>query len=123
MPDRYDPTGQDRLVPTVVAGAGDGTGPPAPTVDFDSNDERGTVRFGSGTVPGAGVIFTVSFVLPRDANRLPRVYLQEVTAATAGIDLAVTSITSTGFAVSTNTRNLAASQPAGTYAVHYTVVD
>lgn len=123
MPDRYDPTGQDRLVPTVTVGAADGTGPPAPTVDFDSNDERGTVRFGSGTTPGAGVVFTVNFVLPRDPNRLPKVMLQEVTAATAGIDLAVTSVTSTGFAVSTNTRNLAASQAAGTYAVYYSVID
>lgn len=123
MPDRFDPTGQDRLVPTVTLGAGDGTSPPAATVDPQSNDERGTVSFGSGTTPGTGVVFTLNFVLPRDANRLPKVFLQEASSPTAGVDLAVTSVTSTGFAVSTNTRGLSASQAAGTYSVFYVVVD
>jgi hypothetical protein len=123
MPDRYDPTGQDRVVPTVVLGPGAGTGPPAPTVDPQSSDERGSVSFGSGTTPAAGVIFTLTFAAPRDPNRLPKVLLQEATSALAGVDLAVTSITATGFTVSTNTRNLAASQAAGTYGLHYFVMD
>lgn len=123
MPVKYDPSGQDRTVPTVTLGAGDGTAPPAATVDSDSNDERGTVRFGSGTVPGTGAVFTLNFAAPRDSNRLPKVFLQEASVAMAGIDVAVTSVTSTGFTVSTNTRGLAASQPAGTYVVYYSVVD
>lgn len=123
MPDRYDPTGQDRIVPTVTLGAADGGSPPAATLDPQSSDERGTVSFGSGTVPGTGVVFTLNFAFPRDPNRLPKVMLQEATTASAGVDFAVTSITSTGFVVSTNTRGLTASQAAGTYGLHYLVVD
>jgi hypothetical protein len=123
MPDKYDPSGQNRQVPTVAAGAGLGTSPPAPAISADSNDERGTVTFGSGTTPPGGALVTVTFVQPRDPNRLPRVMLQESTLAAAGVDLAVTSVTSTGFTVSSNTRNVAASQAAGTYGFYYSVTD
>ena len=125
MPDQsgYDPTGVNRRVPSVAAGAGLGTAPPAPVIDPASSDQRGLITFGSGTVPAAGAILTVTFSVPRDPGRLPKVLLQEATAATAGIDVAVTSVTANGFTLSQATRNVAASQAANTYGFYYLVVD
>lgn len=118
-----DPSGDDHNPPTAAAGAGAGTGPPAPVVDPNSSDSHGSVTFGSGTVPGAGAVVTVTFNRPRDASRLYVVLLQEITTAMAGIDLAVTSRTSTGFTISTNTRNLAASQGNTVYGISWNIVD
>lgn len=123
MPDRYDPSGVNRLVPAVAAGAGLGTAPPAPVIDPQSSDQRGLITFGSGAAPGAGTILTVTFANPRDPNRLPKVLLQEATAASAGVDVAVGSVTSAGFTLTQNTRNVAAAQPAGTYGFYYLVID
>ncbi len=119
-----DVSGVKRTAPTAVAGAGAGTSPPAPVVASpDSSDDRGSLTFGSGTGPGAGVVVTVNFAAPKDPSRLPVVMIQEATAASAGIDLAVTSITAAGFSVSTNTRNLTASQPATTYGFNWICLD
>ena len=123
MPFTLDPSGVDRNSPVVAAGAGAGTSPPAPVLGAGSSDARGSLTFGSGPSPGAGVVFSVTFARPRDPNRLPMVLLQESTAATAGVDLAVTSVTSTGFSVSTNTRNLTASQPNTTYGIEWALID
>jgi len=123
MPFSQDPSGADRNVPSVAAGAGLGTSPPAPVIAANSDDARGLVTFGSGSVPAAGTIFTVTWSRPHDANRLPTVMLTEATTATAGVDLAVTSITATGFVVAQNTRLVTASQPAGTYGLYYQVID
>lgn len=123
MPFNPDPSGEDRNLPSVAAGAGDGTAPPAPTVSANSNDTRGTISFGSGATPGAGVVVQFTFSRPRDPNRLPVVLLQEANQAAAGIDIAIANITSTGFQLVQNTRLVAASQAAGTYAFSYLVVD
>jgi len=122
-PSSFDPSGVDRNKPAVAAGAGLGTSPPAPTMDAQADDKQGTISFGTGTVPAAGTILTVTFARPRDANRLPKVMLQEATTAMAGIDVAISAVTSTGFTVVQGTRIVAASQPAGTYALTYLVID
>ena len=121
-----DVSGINRQTPAAAYGAAAGTGPPGtPTVTGD--DARGTVSFGSGTVPGAGVAITVTFVQPRDANRPPVVMCQEITAAMAGVDFATLLVTSgsqiTGFQISTNTRNLTASQANGTYGVSWVLAE
>lgn len=117
-----DPTGIKRIGPTAAAGAGAGTGPPAPVMQVDSSDDRGSVTFGSGTVPGAGTVLTVTFATPKDPNRLPVVIAQEITSAMAGIDFA-TVVSSTGFSIVTNTRNLAASQANTTYGIAWITLD
>lgn len=120
---RSDPSGIDRNAPVITGGAGLGGSPPAPTIDAQASDAKGTVSFGTGTTPAAGILFTVTFARPRDPNRLPHVILSESTQATAGVDVAVTGLSATGFNVVHNTRLAGASQPAGTYAVTYLVVD
>ena len=121
-----DVSGINRQLPTAAYGAGAGTSPPGtPTVSGD--DTRGNVTFGTGTSTVAGVAVTVTFVQPRDANRPPVVICQETTAAMAGVDFATLLVTSgsqiTGFQVSTNTRNLTASQANGTYGVAWTLIE
>lgn len=123
MPFSPDPSGVDRNVPTVAAGAGLGTSPPAPAMSATSDDYRGTISFGSGATPAAGTALTITFARPKDANRLPVISLQEATQATAGIDFAVGTVTSTSFTIVQATRLVTASQPAGTYALNYTIVD
>ena len=66
-----DTSGVQRAAPTAAAGAGAGSSPPAPVVAGDSSDLRGSLTFGSGGTPAGGVAVTVTFVKPRDANRLP----------------------------------------------------
>jgi hypothetical protein len=119
----FDPSGVDRNKPAIAVGAGLGTAPPAPTIDAQADDRQGTISFGSGSAPAAGVILTVTFARPKDANRLPKILLQEADQALAGIDIAVGTITSATFTIVTNTRNVAASQAAGTYQVSYFVID
>ena len=104
-----DTSGVQRVTPTAAAGAGAGGSPPAPVVSVDSADGRGTVTFGSGTTPAGGVAVTVTFTTARDPNRLPCIQITETTVALSALNPAVTSITSTGFSVSTNTA-LTASQ-------------
>lgn len=121
-----DVTGINRAVPVATYGAGAGTSPPGtPTVTGD--DARGSVSFGSGLSPAAGIVVTVTFVQPRDNNRPPVVMLQEASSAAAGVDFLVALVTSgslvTGFTVSTNTRNLTASQANGTYALNWILAE
>jgi hypothetical protein len=40
-------------VPTLAMAAGAGTAPPAATITLDSNDDRGTLSFGTGSAPPA----------------------------------------------------------------------
>lgn len=122
-PSSYDATGVDRNKPTLTAGAGLGTAPPTPTVDAQANDRQGVISFGTGTVPAAGTCITVTFARAKDPNRLPKILLQEANQATAGLDFAVGTVTSTGFTIVQNTRLTAASQAAGTYALTYFVFD
>lgn len=118
-----DTSGVKRVAPTAVAGAGAGTAPPAPVINGGSDDDRGSLTFGSGTTPAAGVVISVTFATPKDPNRLPVVLIQEGTAASAGVDLAVTAVTSTGFSVSSGTRFLTASQANTVYGFSWLCVD
>jgi hypothetical protein len=121
-----DVSGINRATPAAAYGAGAGTSPPGtPTVTGD--DARGSVSFGSGTVPAAGVIVAVTFVQPRDNSRPPVIVLQEASQATAGVDIAAVPVVVgsqvTGFTINTNTRNLTASQANGTYAVNWVLAE
>ncbi len=117
-----DVSGVKRVVPTAAAGANAGTGPPAPVMNGNSDDDRGTVTFGSGTTPAAGAVVVVTFATPRDASRLPVVQITETTTALAALQPAVTSITSTGFTVSTASA-LAGSQANTVYGLAWTCTD
>jgi hypothetical protein len=116
-----DTSGVDRNVPAAAAGANNGTSPPAPVVAGNSCDERGSLTFGSGSTPAAGAQVVVSFVRPQDPNRLPVVQITETTTALAAINPAVTSVTSAGFTVSTNSAPTA-SQAATVYGVAWALI-
>lgn len=96
-----DTSGIKRQAPAAVAGANNGTGPPAPLVSVDSSDDRGSLTFGSGSAPAIGAQVVVTFTQPKDTARLPVVQLTETTTAFSALQPAVTSITATGFTVST----------------------
>jgi hypothetical protein len=96
-----DTSGVKRQPPTAVAGANNGTGPPAPVISVDSSDDRGSLTFGSGTTPAIGAQVVVSFTQPKDPNRLPLIQLTETTTAFSALQPAVTSVTANGFTVST----------------------
>jgi hypothetical protein len=117
-----DASGVKRVAPTAAAGANAGTSPPAPVMQPGSDDDRGSVTFGTGTTPAAGTVLTVTFATPKDPNRLPVVLCQETTSAMAGIDFA-TVVTATGFSIVTNTRNLAASQANTVYGLSWVTID
>jgi len=122
MPFALDSSGVDRNAPVLAAGAANGTGPPAPVLAAGSDDARGSATFGSGTTPAAGAQLTVTFARPRDAARLPVVQITETTTALAALNPAVTSITSTGFTLSTGSAP-AASQAATVYGVAWQLID
>lgn len=117
-----DTSGIKRQTPTAVAGANNGTSPPAPVMSVDSSDDRGSLTFGSGATPAAGAQVVVTFTQPKDTARLPVVQITETTTATAALNPAVTSITATGFTVSTNSAP-AASQGNTIYGLAWTVTD
>ncbi len=50
-----------KLVPTAAAGANAGTSPPAPVVTQGTTDLAGTITFGTGSGPAAGLLVTVTF--------------------------------------------------------------
>ena len=47
--------------PAAAAGANAGGSPPAPVVATGCNDGAGTITFGTGSAPAAGVMVTVTF--------------------------------------------------------------
>ncbi len=49
------------LIPTAAAGANAGTSPPAPVVTQGTTDLAGTITFGTGSGPAAGLLVTVTF--------------------------------------------------------------
>jgi hypothetical protein len=116
-----DSTGVKRTGPTVTVGAGLGTAPPAIVLNSDYNDDRGSLTFGSGSAPGAGAILAFVFAVPKDTSRLPVVSITETTVATALLSPAVTSISSTGFTVSSLIPT--ASQANTVYGIQWTVQD
>ena len=95
-----DPSGVDRNLPAVAAGANNGTTPPAPILLTNSSDERGKCTFGSGGTPAPGAQVVVTFVRSVDPARLPVVQITPLTTALAALDPAVT-VTSTGFTINT----------------------
>ena len=126
---QVDVTGVKRYPPAVTYGATAqvGTSPPAMVMGAGSDDDRGTVTFGTGTgvttVSSAGSpVLTFTFANPKDPNRLPVVQVSETTPALALLDVVVLSVTSTGFTVGAAVV-LASSQAATVYGVTWSVID
>lgn len=101
---------------TAVAGVAAGTGPPAPVVVTGPDNECGTITFGTGTGPAAGVMVNVTFGTPFVAP--PLVLLTPGNVATALLDLFDTVVTATGFQIGLAVAP-AASQPNNTYSVRW----
>lgn len=95
-----------------------GTTPPAITDDGTSDDWRGIIRFGTGSGPAAGVMTDVRFNKNRGVALYPTI--TPLNAATAALDLYVSTITSAGFVVSALNAP-AASQPGTTYQYAYRI--
>jgi hypothetical protein len=116
-----DTSGVQRSAPTFVPGAQNGGSPPAAVISPDSSDLRGSVTFGSGTVPSIGAQLVCTFTTPRDPSRLPVVQLTETTTAFSALQPAVV-VTATGFTVSTAVAP-AASQGNTIYGFGWTLTD
>lgn len=112
-------------VSTVAAGANLGGSPPAPTITTPGGggSTRGTINFGTGTVPAAGSILTVTFGVPM--VNAPAVHLTPANAATALVTnqfyVVAGSVTTAGFSVGC-AAGLAASQAAGYYALNFLAI-
>ncbi|MCW2900940.1 MAG: hypothetical protein JWO67_3205 [Streptosporangiaceae bacterium] len=104
-------------LPTVAAGAANGTAPPAPTVT--GNDTRGALGFGSGATPGAGAQVVVTFAGPYSVA--PVVTVAAGNAATQALGLFVSAVTVNGFTLSSATAPTA-SQAATIYAAAFQVI-
>ncbi len=105
--------------PTAAAGANAGTGPPAPVVAAASSDARGSLTFGTGTAPAAGAQVVVTFHQAYAAA--PFVVISPANDAAAALAPYVSSISTTGFTISTHTAP-AASQANTTYAFQFQVL-
>lgn len=92
---RFDSLGRRRIgttaAPTVVVGAGAGTGSPAATVA--GTDEHGSVAVTLGTSPAAGILATVTFNAPYAVA--PIVSVTPKDADSAGAKLYATATTTT----------------------------
>ncbi|WP_256788791.1 hypothetical protein [Frankia sp. AvcI1] len=105
---------------TAAAGAAAGTSPPAPVVG-PSNDQSGTVTFGSGSgSPAAGAQVIVSFSTAW-ASAPRAVIISPNNDATQQLGLFAGRPSTTGFTVSAHTAP-AASQAAGTFSFSYLVL-
>lgn len=116
----YSGTGS---APGAAAGGNAGTGPPAPAVATGSTDQGGTITFGTGTVPSAGVEVVVTFVTPWviPGGGPPHIVLIPNNLAAQALGLFVSGISPTGFNVSCANAP-AASQANGTYGFCYVVM-
>jgi hypothetical protein len=83
----------------AIAGAGAGNSPPLPVFETGARDGRGALSFGAGASAAAGPQVAVTFKVP--FNEAPTVVLTARNVATAVLGLAGTSVTKTGFEVST----------------------
>lgn len=114
-------TGKHRVavgaVPTVVAGANNGTSPPAPTIA--GNDARGNVQCGAGLAPTVGAQIVVTFATAYTV--VPIIQLEPQNSLSKGLNEYVSSKSVNGFTVSTANAPTASS-PAGTYSWDYTVI-
>ena len=105
--------------PTAAAGANSGTGPPAPVVVAGSNDERGTITFGTGTGPAAGSQVVVTFAAAYGAA--PFVFLTPTNGQTYNIGMFVLAAVAASFTIGA-AATPAASQVNTVYSVNYVVV-
>lgn len=105
--------------PGAAAGSNAGTSPPAPVVTAGANDLRGNITFGTGTTPAAGNEVVVTFGTA--FSTAPTVIVAPANVATAALQIAAISVTTTGFTLACNTAP-AASQANTVYAFNYWVV-
>lgn len=84
--------------PAAAAGANAGTAPPAPVMGAGSTDDRGTITFGTGATPAAGVMVVVTFGnLNIPSN--PRIQLTANNAATQALGLYNAAKSNAGFSL------------------------
>ncbi len=111
------------LVPTAAAGGNAGGSPPAPVVTQGSTDLAGTITFGTGSTPAAGLLVTVTFgrawVIP--GGGAMHVVLTANNAVTQALGIWCSNKSPTAFSLST------ANAPAGgqantTYSFDYIAV-
>jgi hypothetical protein len=93
-----------------------GTSPSAPVVASGASPIRGTVTFGTGTAPSPGSMVTLTFGSTLGAT--PVVVLSGGNDATAALTPFPTSVSTTGFTVSTHAVP-AASQAGTAYSVNW----
>lgn len=126
-PIRIDSAGHiilnDPLPVTLAAGADAGGSPPAPVLVTGSNDCGGTLTFGTGTSPGAGIMAVVTFgsTWSIPGGGTPHIVICAGNAVTAPLNLYVGQSATTGFNVRVASAP-AASQASSVYRVHWIAV-
>jgi hypothetical protein len=107
-----------QTLPTVATGANNGTTPPTPTLTTGSTDQRGQVKFGTGSSATAGAQVVITFTKAYTSAPLT-VELTGTNAATAALVLYATVTTTT---LTINTQAIpTSSQGATTFVVDYFV--
>lgn len=106
-------------IPTAVAGAQAGAGPPAPVVIAGSTDVRGRLTFGTGTAPAAGAMAVVTFAVAYAAA--PFVFVNARSGVTLNTGAYFGGSTTTGFTVSLSTTPLG-SQGSGVYDIQWVTI-
>jgi hypothetical protein len=104
---------------TTVAGTAAtyaGTAPAAPVVTAGSTPIRGNVTFGTGTAPSGGAQVTLTYGATLPAA--PIVVLSGANDVTSALTLTPTSVSTTGFVVTTHTTP-ATSQAGTAYSVNW----
>ena len=106
------------MKPAVGPGAQAGVSPPAPTAGAGATDERGTLFFGTGTLPAAGEMVKVRFKKPYE--QVPIVNLTPGNAAAAALGVAFVDSTVQGFSASVPIPP-APFEPGNRFVMNYTV--
>lgn len=107
------------FVPSAAAGANAGTSPPAPVVVAHSQDQRGTITWGSGTTASPGVQVDVTFAVPNFSDGVT-VQLTATNSATATLQPYAANGTGAGFSIAT-VGDPTDSQANTVYSVNYSV--
>lgn len=107
------------FVPTAAAGVNAGASPPDPVVTAHSQDQRGTITWGSGTAASPGVQVTVTFDVPAFRDGIT-VQLTPINSATATLQPYAANAGATSFQIST-VGDPTDSQANTVYGVHYSV--
>jgi hypothetical protein len=111
-------TPNDATLGKISAGLGAGTSPPTPVVLSGSNDFRGTVTFGSGTLPTSNIVLVINFSVAM--STVPNVIISTTNGTVATIELVVSSVGSGGFSVAAPI--MPASQANTAYSISYIVI-